>query len=202
MIARLVGHLVEREGNRGVLDVHGVGYEVFAPTRALDGWTGATEPVTVHVSTHVREDAITLYGFATPLDRQAFGALTGVTGVGPKIGLATLDALPPDALALAIERDDVPALSRIPGVGKKTALRLALELKGKLPVGLSVTPVTASRRAVADDLALALAQLDYGKSEIDRAAAALERAGVGVETPLPQRLSAALRALAGHRSEP
>lgn len=202
MIARLVGRLVERDGNRGVIDVQGVGYEVFAPARALDAWTAATEPVTVQVSTHVREDAITLYGFPTPLDRQAFGALTGVTGVGPKIGLAALDALAPDALALAIERDDVPALSRIPGVGKKTALRLALELKGKLPVGLSVTPVPVGRRAVADDLALALAQLDYGKSEIDRAAAALERAGIGVDTPLPQRLSAALRALAGHRSDP
>jgi Holliday junction DNA helicase RuvA len=197
VIGRLRGRLVEREGNRAILDVNGVGYEVFAPGRTLDLWAGTPE-VVVHVSTQVREDAIQLFGFGSDLDRQAFLVLLGVSGFGPKLALQTLDALEVHDLARAVETDDVRALGRIPGVGTRKAQRLALELKGKVPVGFDVPARTVARPArPADPLLLALAQLEYGKSEIDRALRALDEEGVPADAALPVRLKAALRTLSG-----
>ncbi len=196
MIARLTGSLVHRDLNRGIVDVQGVGYAVFAPNRSLDTWA-TDEPVVVHVSTQVREDAITLYGFADDMNRQAFDVLLGVSGVGPKMALATLDAFDVDQLAQAVEADDVVALTGISGVGKKTAQRLALELKGKLPVTFEVAAkrrATAGRRP-ADPLRLALAQLQYGKAEIDLALRGLDQQGIGTDVPTGQRLKAALSIL-------
>ncbi|HHO54448.1 MAG TPA: Holliday junction branch migration protein RuvA [Deltaproteobacteria bacterium] len=199
MIARLTGTLVHHEPNRGILDVHGVGYEIFATHHALAAWEGKDQ-VTIHISTQVREDAITLFAFPRPLERTAFQILLGVSGVGPKMALAALEALALEELYRAVESDDVVVLSRIPGVGKKKAQRLALELKGKLPIDLEVEgPQPRGAAGPADDLPLALAQLDYGKSEIDRALAGLEEQGIAVDAPLQERLAAALRVLAGRR---
>ena len=195
MIALLNGKLVAREGTRGILDVNGVGYEVFAPFRALEAWAGE-DKVTVHVSTQVREDAITLFGFQSDVDRKAFTVLLGVSGFGPKMALSTLDALEVQALHRAVETDDLITLGRVPGVGAKKAQRLALELKGKLPVSFDV-PSKAVRSKPSDPLPLALAQLQYGKSEIDKALAGLADEGIGVDAPLEQRIPAALRILAG-----
>ena len=197
MIARLTGALVEVDGARGVVDVGGVGYEIFAPTVALHEWTGE-DSVVVHVHTVVREDAIALYGFKDGADRAAFRVLIGVSGVGPKLALAALDTLGADGLADAISRDDVGALNKIPGVGKKTAQRLALELKGKLAVRFE--PLTAARTkkaTSADPLALALARLEYGKSEIDRALQGLRKEGIADDAPLGERLRRSLRLLSG-----
>ena len=200
MIARLTGALVHREGQRGILDVQGVGYAIHATSQALEGWDG-NERCEVWVSTQVREDAITLYAFATDIDRQAFEVLLNVKGVGPKAALSTLDTLAVQALADAVEADDLTSLSRIPGVGKRTAQRLALELKGKLPVVFSPSAGVGTRRRVAEDpMALALARLDYGKSEIDRALAALAQQDLGPDQPLEKRLGAALRILSGAAS--
>lgn len=200
MIALLRGRLLARDGTRGILDVQGVGYEVFAPGRHLDAWAGG-EDTTVHVSTQVREDAIQLFGFASDLERRAFLVLLGVSGFGPKMALQTLDALEVSDLVRAVETDDLLTLGRIPGVGAKKAQRLALELKGKLPVDFTV-PTGAARvkaRAAgpADQLPLALAQLEYGRSEIERALSALAEQGLGPDQPLDQRLKAALRVLSG-----
>ncbi|MFT4623394.1 MAG: Holliday junction DNA helicase RuvA [Myxococcota bacterium] len=197
MIALLRGTVVHREQTRGIVDVRGVGYEVFAPSRSFDAW-GDGE-VTVWVSTQVREDAFTLYGFGSDEDRAAFRVLLGVKGVGPKAALAILDTLAVGELAAAVESDDVRTLSKPPGIGRRTAQRLALELKGKLPLSFlpSGERAPAPARAPADPLPLALAQLDYGKSEIDRALAGLEARGIGVDTPLPQRLGSALTILSG-----
>lgn len=196
MIARLTGTFAERDGARAILDVHGVGWEVFAPDRAIAAWQTADRCV-AHVSTQVREDAITLYGFATDLDRRAFEALLGVSGIGPKIALAALDAFEVPQLVEAVERDDVLALSRIPGVGKKTAQRLALELKGKLPVVFVPGPAPVAARApVAEDaLPLALARLGFGRTEIQRAVDALSDQGIAADAPVSDRLAAALRVL-------
>jgi Holliday junction DNA helicase RuvA len=202
MIAMLRGRLVGREAPRGVLDVQGVGWEVFAPSRALDAWAAAEEAVTVFVSTQVREDAIQLFGFPTELERKAFEVVLSVDGFGPRLALAALDALPAGELQRAVEADDARTLARIPGVGAKKAQRLVLELKGKLPVGFEVAPGAARTKVVAqpaDPLPLALAQLEYGKSEIDRALSALADQGLGVDAPLDARLKAALAALAGAR---
>lgn len=194
MIARLDGKLVARDGTRAILDVNGVGYEVFAPTRALEAWA-AEDRVTVHVSTQVREDAITLFGFQSDVERKAFLVLLGVSGFGPKMALSTLDALEVQALHRAVETDDLATLGRVPGVGAKKAQRLALELKGKLPVTFEVA--SRARTKPADPLPLALAQLDYGKTEIDRALQGLAAEGIAADAPLDQRLKAALRVLAG-----
>jgi Holliday junction DNA helicase RuvA len=198
MIARLVGELVEDDGDRAILDVRGVGYEVFAPGSALVRWRGAGT-ITAWVSTRVREDAITLYAFETSTDRAAFEVLTSVSGVGPRLALACLGTLDLKRLASAIEGDDHTALARIPGVGKKTAQRLALELKGKLPVDLTLGPPRAEPRAPEDPLVLALAQLEYGRSEIERALAGLAERGLDRQAPNEVRLKAALALLMGGR---
>ena len=202
MIARLVGTLVDRGSGWGIVDVNGVGYEIFSPSRTLDGWSGGDEAITVHVSTQVREDSITLYAFATRTDRDAFQTLLGVSGIGPKIALATLDTFDVEGLAQAVATDDVLSLSKISGVGKKSAQRMALELKGKLAVDF--VPATAAAKKAAkrqpdDMLPLALARLDYGKSEIDRAMKGLAAQGLTPDAPLQERLSAALRILSGDR---
>ena len=206
MIARLHGQLVADgvvarpgEPGQGVLDVGGVGYLIHAPSRALQDWSGGPDDVVVHVSTQVREDAITLFGFPSMVERDAFEVLLGVTGVGPKMALSALEALRVEDLQRAVEADDVTTLARIPGVGKKKAQRLALELKGKLPVGFDVQPSGPRPRQVdpGDDLPLALARLDYRKTEIDRALAGLEARGLGPDQPLQARLKAALEILAG-----
>lgn len=199
MIARLTGLLVEHAGTAGIVDVQGVGYEVLAPVRAFDAWNREGDSITVHVSTQVREDAITLYGFPTARERVAFQILLGVSGIGPKIALAALDAFDVDSLARAVETDDILALSKISGVGKKSAQRLALELKGKLPAEfIPVGKKAAAKRVESDMLPLALARLDYGKSEIDRALSALEASDLGPDKSLEERLRAALRVLTGN----
>ncbi len=200
MIARLVGMAVDRDGHRVIVDVHGVGYAVMAPLRDAIHWTAQPGPVTIHVHTDVREDAIVLFGFAEDADRRAFEILRGVTGVGPTTALGALDTLDRHTLAQAVEHDDLARLATIPKVGKKLASRMALELKGKLgPVGAAEGGATAPTPvAPADDgFALALDKLGYARAEIARAADALEAEGLGPDTPLADRLRAALRVLSG-----
>jgi Holliday junction DNA helicase RuvA len=202
VIARLVGTLVDHQDLRAVIDVAGVGWEVWAPRRVLAGWMGEAA-ITAWISTQVREESIQLYGFATDVERRCFDALLAVSGVGPKTALACLDVLAPDALVRAIEAEDVAGLTRVPGVGRKTAQKMVIDLKGKLPMGFApVGPARATPRAAVDPLALALAQLDYGRGEIDRAQSALVSEGIGPDAPLPQRLRAALRVLSSLRASP
>ncbi len=201
MIARLVGTLVGQNDLRAVLDVSGVGYEVWAPRRVIGGWIGEAT-VTAWISTQVREDAIQLYGFATDLERQCFDALLAVSGVGPRTALGCLDVLAPDALIRAVESEDVTTLTRVPGIGRKTAQKMVIDLKGKLPVGFSPVSATVPVRVAPDPLALALAQLDYGRAEIERARSALAAEGIPTDAPLPDRLRAALRALSSLRAGP
>lgn len=199
MIARLRGTLVGRDGHRAVVDVGGVGYAVNAPLRDVEAWAQSGEAVVVHVHTDVREDAIVLYGFSRDQDRVAFERLRAVNGVGPKIALALLDALGLDGVAQAVARDDVGALARAPGVGKKLASRLALELKDKLGGDFSADVATAGAAPskAADPLDLALAKLGYTRSEIVRAHELLAGEGLTDEAPVADRLRAALRLLSG-----
>ena len=197
MISRLSGTLEDREPGGCVIDVQGVGYEVFATDRNLDAWSGGDQ-VLVYISTQVREDAIALFGFQSIEERTAFRVLLGVTGVGPKMALAALQAFSVSELTTAIEADDVLSLSKIGGVGKKKAQRLALELKGKMPASFVVPgSAAAKKRGPADQLPLALARLDYGKSEIDRAMQALSQRGIPIDAPIQERLAAALKVLSG-----
>lgn len=180
MIALLHGPLVSRDVDHAVLDVHGVGFEVFIPAASLETLPHDGAPVTLHVHTHVREDAITLFGFVHPGDRQLFLRLLGVSGIGPRLALAALGAWGGTALRDAIARGDEKALSRIPGIGKRTAQRLVLELADKvaaIDTGEALTgPAAATSGATSDvleDLALALTGLGFPPRSVEDTCARL-----------------------------
>jgi Holliday junction DNA helicase RuvA len=196
MIARLSGVVVERLTEALVIDVHGVGYEVNVPRPLLIS-SALGEPLTVSVVTVVREDAFLLYGFARPEDREVFNTLCSVSSVGPKVAMGLLSTLTAQAIARAIASDDVAALAKAPGVGKRTAARLCLELKDKLPAEPLLLPGFGPPPAKvdpADPLPLALARLDYRKSEIDAVVNDPSVPALGAAT-VELRLSAALRLL-------
>jgi holliday junction DNA helicase RuvA len=182
MIGRLTGKVMAQEADGGiVLDVGGVGYELAAPLGTL-GRARADDAgrVTLWVHTHVREDALALYGFVDEADRMAFRALLGVSNVGPKIAIAVLGALPAPDLARAIARQDLSALRGVSGIGKKIAERLLLELRDKLPAVVVSTPASvngapAPRAPVAGEERLhgALTGMGFKPAEADRAIAAL-----------------------------
>ena len=149
-----------------ILDVQGVGYEVFIPLSTYYGLPNLSESLSLSVHTHVREDAIQLFGFVTSQEKDAFVLLTSVSGVGPKLALSVLSALPVSDLVSAIQSGDVEKLTTVPGIGNKSASRLVLELKdkvGKLQPGL--TPASDSPRqgqdATFDDALSALVNLGY-----------------------------------------
>ncbi|WP_437743816.1 Holliday junction branch migration protein RuvA [Sorangium sp. So ce1504] len=186
LIGRLSGHVVE-EGDEGtvVLDVSGVGYEVTVPLGAVGRARGiaanakaGSDAITLFVHTHVREDALLLYGFATREDRAAFRVLIGISSIGPKIAMAILSALGAGELAAVITRRETARLTAIPGVGKKTAERLVLELKDKL-VHLPAAPLSpaapppADTGAKQDLLHSALTRMGYRPAEAERAVTAL-----------------------------
>jgi Holliday junction DNA helicase RuvA len=203
MIGRLTGKVIAQEADGGiVLDVGGVGYELAAPLGTL-GRARADDAgrVTLWVHTHVREDALALFGFADENERGAFRALIGVSNVGPKIAVAVLGALPSPDLALVIAKRDLSALTSISGIGKKIAERLLLELRDKLPVVVpSPTPTpgtsVSTPRRVGDDeerLRTALTGMGFRLAEADRAIASL---GERLHGPLPELLREALAVLA------
>lgn len=203
MIALLRGIVAAAGVDHVVLDVGGVGYKVHTTATLATQLGGSVEPVTLHVSTRVREDAFELFGFPTPQERDVFDTLRGVNRVGSRMALSLLSALSVADLAAAVARDDTRALSQANGVGKRTAERLCLELKDKLPEGLFVPSSTAGGLPGAapaparkgDPLPLALARLDYRKSEIDLALSHPDVPGMDA-APVEERLRAALRVLA------
>jgi len=131
MIERLRGVLVEKDGEGVVVDVSGVGYRAAVPVGAIGALPPAGEECVLHTRMVVREDAISLFGFATKEERAAFDALTAVSKIGPKLAVAALSTLSPHEISAAVARDDAVKLATVPGLGKKTAERVVLELKGK-----------------------------------------------------------------------
>lgn len=198
MIGRLTGRVLEDEDGATVLDVNGVGYELVTPLGTL-GRAGADGEgrVTLFVHTHVREDQFSLFGFASEGDRLAFRTLIGVSSVGPKTAIAVLSALPAHELGAAIARKELTKLTSISGIGKKTAERLLLELKDKVPA-LSAAPSAARPGAAAapppsgndEVLARALVGMGYKPSEADRAVEHL--GGKLAELPVADLLKEAL----------
>lgn len=197
MIGSLRGTLLDRPATGEVIvEVGGVGYRASVPTSVLSGLGSVGSAVFLHVHTHVREDAIVLYGFAHADERRCFEALLGAHGVGPSLALAILSALSPAALSTAILEDDLDTLCLVPGVGKKTAARLLLELKARLDLpslgsGSSMVTTTGSARAEAR---AALTELGYGPDEI---AGALE--SVDGDAPVEEMVRSALRELVRNR---
>ena len=170
MIAGLRGTLFAKEADSIIVDCGGVLYRVFVPPSALSQVGTEGEPVHVHTHLAVREDALTLYGCLTRRQLQLFETLLNVTGVGPRVALGILSTLPADTLEQAIAQGDVVMLTRVPGVGKKLAQRMVLELKGKLDlVALGVTGASgALPPGPLADVAAALTSLGYGPSEINQ----------------------------------
>ena len=166
MIAHLTGRLAFKAPTHLALDVHGVGYEVFIPLSTYYNLPNADESLTLSIHTHVREDAIQLFGFSTRQEKDAFVLLMSVSGIGPKSALGILSALPVADLASAIQSGDIEKLETVPGIGKKSAGRLVLELKDKLTrfhpgMTPAVDQSTAGQDDVFDDALSALTNLGY-----------------------------------------
>jgi holliday junction DNA helicase RuvA len=203
MIGSVSGTLVETYPDGALVDVNGVGYRVLAPASVLARLPGAGEKVRLHTHLHVREDALTLFGFLSAEERDVFEVLISVNGIGPKGGLAVLSVYAPDALRRAILGEDLDALTLIPGVGKKTASRMILELKEKLGAGdVELAPVAGSPavREALGEVRAALLQLGYTTTEargaIERVAAAKAAGnGNGSAAKVEALLKAALKEL-------
>jgi Holliday junction DNA helicase RuvA len=177
-----------------VVDVGGVGYDVQVPLSTFYGLGDAGAGVQLRVYTHVREDVIALYGFASALEQDLFERLISISGIGPKLALAVLSGLEPSDLMRAIERGDVARLTGIPGVGKKTSERIVLELKDRLPRVQPAAPApgeaAAAPSAVRDDVLSALVNLGYHRPLAEKAVAAALAAATdgGFERTLKQAL--------------
>jgi Holliday junction DNA helicase RuvA len=197
VIAQLTGTLLDKQVQRLVVDVGGVGYAVQVP---LSTFYAVGEPgaqVSLRVHTHVREDALQLFGFSTALELQLFERLIGVNGIGPKVALAVLSGIEPPALVRAVQRADLGRLTNIPGIGRKTAERIVIELRDRLPKGVvpDEAPAAASGDETRDDVLSALANLGYPRSAAEKAVEKVLRKGAaaGFEPVLRE----ALKELAG-----
>ena len=173
MIAHLRGHISQKQPNRIVIDVNGVGYDVSVPLSTFYGLGDEGSDIALRIHTHVREDSLALYGFATTLELDLFERLIGVSGIGPKLALAVLSGIEPRELVRAIEQADVARLTSIPGVGRKTSERIVVELKDRLP---RLRPAVAAAGAGAvepstlrDDVLSALVNLGYHRPLSERA---------------------------------
>lgn len=171
MIAHLRGTLLSRHPARVVVEVHGVGYEVQVPVGTYAQLPNPGSEVALHVFTHVREDALNLFGFAAAAEKQLFEKLITVNGVGPKLALAILSGLAPEELARALRAGDYARLTAVPGVGKKTAERLVLELRDKIAAGPDAEqgPAAPAAGSAAEDVVSALVNLGYAPPLAQRA---------------------------------
>jgi holliday junction DNA helicase RuvA len=174
MIARLTGRIVEKQATRLVVDVCGVGYEVHVPLSTFYHLPEPGGEVTLRVHTHVREDAIVLFAFATALEQQVFERLIAISGIGPKLALAVLSGIDPAVLIRAVQSGDVARLTKIPGVGRKTAERIGLELKDRLkqPWAADAAAMTGEGSGEAElraDLLSALLNLGYHRALAEKA---------------------------------
>ncbi len=193
MIGRLSGKLVELDpAGLVVIEAGGVGYEVQVSLQTLCNLK-AGDAATLAIHTHVREDQITLFGFADAGERALFRKLTSVSGIGARMALNLMSGMPREELVRAIESGDDAAIARTPGIGKKTAQRLILELRGKLPESEAATGGSASAPGLAD-VRSALVNLGYKPAQIDRALNSIEAGAAGMD--FEALLRAALRALA------
>jgi Holliday junction DNA helicase RuvA len=174
MIASLKGRLESLGGDGAVIDVGGIGFRVYMPTSTLTTLGAVGSEVKLHTHLHLREDNATLYGFASAEELGLFRVLIGISGLGPRLALAVLSAMSTESLAAAVTTGNADLLTGIPGIGKKMANRLVLELKDKLGAGWAIAPAAQVAQENADVLA-ALTSLGYSVSEATRAVASLTR---------------------------
>jgi Holliday junction DNA helicase RuvA len=170
VIAHLSGTLLDKQLQRLIVDVGGVGYDVQVPLSTFYAVGDIGARVALRIHTHVREDALQLFGFATPLEQTLFERLIAISGIGPRVALAVLSGIEPEALIRAIRDADLGRLTSIPGVGKKTAERLIVEMRDRLPKTAETTAPGAPAAAddVRSDVLSALANLGYQRAAAER----------------------------------
>jgi Holliday junction DNA helicase RuvA len=179
MIAHLRGRILEKNPAHVILEAAGVGYEVAISVPSFSRLPAEGAEVSLYIHTHVREDMLALYGFVRRDEKQLFERLIGVSGIGPKLAMTVLSGIAPEALVTALRSNDLTALTRIPGVGKKTAERMVLELRDKLD-GLAAAPAAPAGSKIEDDVISALVNLGYQRSPAEQAAKrAAAKAGEG-----------------------
>ncbi|HEV2397842.1 MAG TPA: Holliday junction branch migration protein RuvA [Candidatus Sulfotelmatobacter sp.] len=170
MIAHLRGKLLAKHPNQAIVETAGVGYDVTISVPTFSDLPGIGSEVALHIHTHVREDALALYGFLRPSEKMLFEKLIGVSGIGPKLAITILSGMAADEMVGAIRGNDVARLTRIPGIGKKTAERMVLELRDKLPETTpAAAPATPTMNATEDDVLSALVNLGYQRAAAEKA---------------------------------
>lgn len=194
MIGRLTGRLASKAPDQILLDVAGVGYLVHIPLSTFYELPEVEKPASLWIHTHVREDALSLFGFLTERERSLFLLLLGVAGIGPKVALTVLSGIPPSELVAALRKQDVRRLVAVPGVGKKTAERMVLELSEKVAAFAEEAPPETTAVA-AEDVISALVNLGYRRSDAERSVDAIARAGAPEE--FGDYLKQALKKLTG-----
>jgi len=178
MIAHLRGKLLAKHPNQAIVEAGGVGYDVSISIPTFSDLPAVGNDVALHIHTHVREDQITLYGFRHSAEKQLFEKLITVSGIGPKLAITILSGMLADEMVGAIRGNDVARLTRIPGIGKKTAERMVLELRDKLPVEKAgETAAPAALSATEQDVLSALMNLGYQRAAAEKAMSSVTKNG-------------------------
>jgi len=176
MIAHLRGRLIAKHPNQAIVETAGVGYDVTISVPTYSDLPGLGAEVTLHIHTHVREDVIALYGFLRPSEKQLFEKLISVSGIGPKLAITVLSGIPSEEMVRAIRGNDLGRLTRVPGIGRKTAERLVLELRDKLQ-DFGAAPAVAAASPVEEDVLSALTNLGYQRAAAEKALAQVAKNG-------------------------
>jgi Holliday junction DNA helicase RuvA len=180
MIAHLRGKLLAKHPNQAVVETAGVGYDVTISVPTFSDLPPMGDEVALHIHTHVREDVIALYGFLRPSEKLLFEKLISVSGIGPKLGITILSGMPAEEMVRAIRGNDVARLTRIPGIGRKTAERMVLELRDKLPEAAPTTaPASPIMSGAEEDVLSALVNLGYQRAAAEKALALATKNGKG-----------------------
>ncbi len=180
MIAHLCGKLLAKHPNQAVVETGGIGYDVTISVPTFSDLPGIGGEVALHIHTHVREDTIALYGFLRAAEKRLFEKLITVSGIGPKLAITILSGMAADEMINSIRDNDIARLTRIPGIGKKTAERMVLELRDKLAVEKAGEIATApALSAVEEDVFSALVNLGYQRAAAEKALSAVSQSGKG-----------------------
>src|SRR5580704_4640597 len=176
MIAHLRGKLLAKRPNQAIVETGGVGYDVTISVPTFSDLPALGTEVSLHIHTHVREDLIALYGFLRPSEKLLFEKLITVSGIGPKLAITILSGMAADEMVGAIRGNDIARLTRIPGIGRKTAERMVLELRDKLPeTGPATTPAVAAMNPTQEDVLSAVVNLGYQAAAAEKALPAVEK---------------------------
>ena len=181
VIAHLRGKLISKHPNQAIVECGGVGYDVTISIPTFSDLAAIGTEVALFIHTHIREDALALFGFLRSEEKQLFEKLIGVSGIGPKLAITILSGMPTEQMVAAIRGSDIARLTKIPGIGKKTAERMVLELRDKLQ-DFGVAPVPAAASPVEEDVVSALANLGYQRPAAERAVAVAVRSSNGKPT--------------------